>query len=57
MATLKREKMVDDDAVGNVDEIEIKSQEGRRFEREEEDRGGGERTGFSYEQRVVRAGE
>ena len=51
MTTLKREKMVDEDDVGYVDEIDIKidikREEGERFKREEEDRRGGERTGFA----------
>ncbi|GMI09411.1 hypothetical protein TrLO_g6833 [Triparma laevis f. longispina] len=43
--------MVDEDDVGYVDEIDIKietkREEGERFEREEEDRCGGEQTGFA----------
>ena len=50
MATLKREKIVDEDYVSYVDEIEIKfeikREEGERFGREEEDHGVGGRTGL-----------
>ena len=42
MATVKREKMYDEDDVDHVDEIDIKieirREEGERIEREEEDR-------------------
>ncbi|GMI02770.1 hypothetical protein TrLO_g5679 [Triparma laevis f. longispina] len=51
MTTVKRKKMVDEDDVDYVDEIEIKidikREEGERFEREEEDRRREQRTGFT----------
>ncbi|GMI06557.1 hypothetical protein TrLO_g4083 [Triparma laevis f. longispina] len=51
MATVKREKMYDEDDAEYVDEIEInieiKREEGVMFGREEEDHRGGERTGFA----------
>ncbi|GMI04474.1 hypothetical protein TrLO_g15453 [Triparma laevis f. longispina] len=50
MTTAKREKMLGEDDVKVVDDVEIKiefeREEGEMFERKEEDRREGERTGF-----------